>query len=156
MSTVARDLVWEAGNDLFTKLRKVVTATCNTDEGTAFKVYDASIINDIRRQIGIPCAGVAYESMEPFPAQNACKTNTVYLNFGIYVIVGKRAYEVDGIEYLEDGTRLLQAIRDEIWQSRNPFGKEWEFVVEVTNDFGDTGIGYYQRWRSTGLLSVNR
>lgn len=118
----------------------------------AFEVYDYLSLVDTSEELQFPCLGVVYEGI----TSQGGKDNTglaTHLACGIFLLAGDKDTEKRGTEDKVGIVLLLDQIRNSIKRTKSPTMHNWEFMLEVPFDISKRGLGYYQKWKTTVILT---
>lgn len=122
-------------------------------EKKTFDTYDFLTLIDATQSINFPCVGVAYEGIVTKDPDGQGGGLATYLTCGVFLLVGDKDAEIRGYEKKEDGILLLDQIRNVIKMTKAPTMHRWEFEAEMPFDISKRGLGYYQRWKTTVILT---
>lgn len=117
-----------------------------------FEVYDYATLVDTSQELQYPCVGVVYEGMTSVGGSDKTGLSS-YLVCGIFLLAGDKDSETKGVENKTDIVLLLDNIRNCIKTTKSPTMYPWEFMLEVPFDISNRGLGYYQKWKTTAILT---
>lgn len=126
--------------------------TLDLFKNKAFEVYDYLALVDTTQDIKFPCVGVVYEGITTKGGDDRTGLAT-YLTCGIFMLAGDKDTEIKGTEKKADIVLMLDMIRNNIKRTKSPTMHNWEFMLEIPFDISKRGLGYYQKWKTTVILT---
>lgn len=115
------------------------------------RISDPAVLKEFIGKLIFPICGIVYEGILS-DNDEGDEGRDSYIYVALVILADSKARELRQTIEATEIPVLLDSCREAIIGQISPSKRPWQFVMEVPIDLGESGMAYYQKWKTKGVV----